>query len=143
MSEQLAWNATLDASPEDTGLRLVYSDWLRDRGDPRADGYAAIGTYGVVLKRPDKFPALMVDTVVPDHDQFMRHRQIHGPHLIPAWWFRAVTARLDPRNQRYQRDFDPLPTRRTCEDALALAWSDMTEREQKKCHEFLTGTPAT
>jgi uncharacterized protein (TIGR02996 family) len=32
----------LDARPEDWQTLLVFSDWLRERDDPRADGYAAL-----------------------------------------------------------------------------------------------------
>lgn len=40
----------LDAHPDDWQARLVYADWLEERGDPRAEGYRALG----VLRRvPD------------------------------------------------------------------------------------------
>jgi uncharacterized protein (TIGR02996 family) len=32
----------IDAYPEDWQTVAVFSDWLRDRDDPRADGYAAL-----------------------------------------------------------------------------------------------------
>jgi uncharacterized protein (TIGR02996 family) len=39
----------IDASPEDWQTLLVFSDWLRDRDDVRADGYAALARH---RKRP-------------------------------------------------------------------------------------------
>ncbi len=34
----------LDACPEDWQTRLVFADWLQERGDVRAEGYRALGT---------------------------------------------------------------------------------------------------
>jgi uncharacterized protein (TIGR02996 family) len=31
-------------NPSDWQLRLVFADWLQDRGDPRSEGYRALGT---------------------------------------------------------------------------------------------------
>jgi uncharacterized protein (TIGR02996 family) len=36
-SEDLAFLVALRTSPQDEALRLVYADWLEERGDPRAD----------------------------------------------------------------------------------------------------------
>jgi uncharacterized protein (TIGR02996 family) len=33
----------LDASPNDWQARLVFADWLQEQGDPRAEGYRALG----------------------------------------------------------------------------------------------------
>jgi uncharacterized protein (TIGR02996 family) len=35
--------AALDANPEDWQIRLVFADWLQERGDARAEGYRALG----------------------------------------------------------------------------------------------------
>jgi uncharacterized protein (TIGR02996 family) len=35
----------IDANPEDWQTLIVFSDWLRDRDDPRADGYAALARH--------------------------------------------------------------------------------------------------
>jgi uncharacterized protein (TIGR02996 family) len=37
MSEEEAFLAAVRAEPEDDGHRLVYADWLEERGDPRAE----------------------------------------------------------------------------------------------------------
>jgi uncharacterized protein (TIGR02996 family) len=37
------FHCAIEANPDD-GHTLVFSDWLRDRGDKRADGYAVTGT---------------------------------------------------------------------------------------------------
>lgn len=33
----------IDASPDDWNARLVFADWLQEQGDPRAEGYRALG----------------------------------------------------------------------------------------------------
>lgn len=33
----------LDANPDDFHTRLVFADWLQERGDERAEGYRALG----------------------------------------------------------------------------------------------------
>jgi uncharacterized protein (TIGR02996 family) len=43
------FQAKLDADPDDWQTRLVFADWLEERGDPRAEGYRALG---VSRKRP-------------------------------------------------------------------------------------------
>ncbi len=43
MSDEDAFQAALDANPDDHVTRLVFADWLQDRGDERAEGYRAMG----------------------------------------------------------------------------------------------------
>jgi uncharacterized protein (TIGR02996 family) len=37
------FNAALDAHPDDHHTRMVFADWLQERGDERAEGYRALG----------------------------------------------------------------------------------------------------
>ena len=37
MSSEHAFLATIEAQPDDRAVRLVYADWLEERGDPRAE----------------------------------------------------------------------------------------------------------
>jgi uncharacterized protein (TIGR02996 family) len=53
------FQAALDAHPKDWQTRLVFADWLDERGDPRAEGYRALGTLSLcpdycaqALKKP-------------------------------------------------------------------------------------------
>jgi uncharacterized protein (TIGR02996 family) len=41
--EEDAFQARLDEHPDDHTTRLVFADWLEERGDPRASGYRALG----------------------------------------------------------------------------------------------------
>src|SRR5205807_34493 len=37
MSDEAAFLQALDADPEDLTLRMVFADWLEERGDPRGE----------------------------------------------------------------------------------------------------------
>src|SRR4051812_28237780 len=37
MSEDTPFLEAINASPDDHAIRLVYADWLEERGDPRAE----------------------------------------------------------------------------------------------------------
>lgn len=43
MTTEDDFQAQLDADPEDWQTRLVFADWLEERGDLRAEGYRALG----------------------------------------------------------------------------------------------------
>lgn len=43
MTTEDDFQRALDANIEDWQTRLVFADWLEERGDPRAEGYRALG----------------------------------------------------------------------------------------------------
>jgi uncharacterized protein (TIGR02996 family) len=43
MTDESAFQAALDADPANFALRLVFADWLEERGDRRAAGYRWMG----------------------------------------------------------------------------------------------------
>lgn len=43
MTTEDDFQAALDADPGNWQTRLVFADWLQERGDERADGYRALG----------------------------------------------------------------------------------------------------
>jgi uncharacterized protein (TIGR02996 family) len=45
MTREDDFQAALDANPTDWQTRLVFADWLEERGDPRAEGYRALGLW--------------------------------------------------------------------------------------------------
>ncbi len=49
MTTEEDWNKLLDENPADFDSRRIFGDWLEERGDPRADGYRALG---VLRKHP-------------------------------------------------------------------------------------------
>jgi uncharacterized protein (TIGR02996 family) len=64
MTTEDDFQSALDANPDDWQTRLVFADWLEDRGDPRAEGYRALGR---LRKRP--------------------HRESTRPTNRPVWWW--------------------------------------------------------
>lgn len=55
MSDEIFFQAALDASPNDLAARLLLAEWLEARGDWRADGYAWMARH---CKRPLLHPML-------------------------------------------------------------------------------------
>lgn len=43
LDEEKAFQDHLDKYPDDHNHRMVFADWLQERGDPRAEGYRAMG----------------------------------------------------------------------------------------------------
>lgn len=55
MTDEEGFQAALDrvwAGSEADATRLALADWLREQGDPRADGYAALGAF---RRAPERF----------------------------------------------------------------------------------------
>lgn len=48
MNEEAAFFAAINENPGDSTTRLVFADWLDDRGDPRGAGFRAIVRLGIV-----------------------------------------------------------------------------------------------
>jgi len=119
------FQAALDAEPTDWNTRLVFADWLQDRGDPRAAGYRAIAA--------------------------QQRRPLQGRHQkSDACWWCSATGPLSQTHNLIPRDwFGLLPegegskmfwpllndkgvvkSRRECEDALALAFAQLPADRQ-------------
>src|SRR3954452_8555626 len=85
MTTEDDFQAALDTHPDDWQTRLVFADWLQERGDPRADGYRALG----LLRRcphhytGDSPPSWGFDRagVFPQDDEEI---------TLPPDWFEAI-----------------------------------------------------
>ena len=127
--------AALDADPEDHNTRLVFADWLQERGDPRAEGYRALGQlrvspchFGSGIFDADARTKMSASDLYRDKwwwcaapDEKFR------PHFLPDGWFPAARVPL-------------FTTRREAEDAAAVAFG---KRSPKRRAELLAATPAT
>ena len=111
--EEAAFQAALDAVPDDHTTRLVFADWLQERGDPRAEGYRMLGRLGV-------FPQCH-----GDGDWWYWYR-LHHDHSLPCaeWWktyrelLNCSIYALVPRRQAEDtaaRAFAKLPRERRAE----------------------------
>ena len=72
----------LDASPEDWQTRLVFADWLQDQGDPRAEGYRALGA----LRRVALVGTLYREGQAVYLCELPGRRYAGGPFLPEDWY---------------------------------------------------------
>lgn len=114
MTTEDALQALLDANPDDHTTRLVLADWLQDYGDPRADGYRALGA---LRMQPEDFGGKCPWTwwLV---SSFPETRNPIG--MLARCWFDAIP-KVHPAGDS-SRDYD---TRREAEDAAAIAFSKL------------------
>lgn len=54
MTSEDDFQAMLDADPSDWSTRLIFADWLDDRGDPRAEACRALGVLRLAPFRTDR-----------------------------------------------------------------------------------------
>ena len=119
----------LDANPEYHQTRLVFADWLQERGDPRAEGSRVMGKRRFATKSAQ-------DCRWYDAEKYVE--EAFGDNLPHAWYV-ALVARLGtPRQQSalgccvsngYWLLFS---TRRAAEDAAALAFLKLTEERRAR-----------
>jgi uncharacterized protein (TIGR02996 family) len=117
----------LDEHPEDWDTRLVFADWLEERGDPRADGYRAIARQ---KRRPLKSQRQRENGVV----WWWWHR-FGGTFYnhVPDDWFDLLPP--GPGSKMFwpsQAGPENLRSRRECEDALALAFGRLPEVRRRQ-----------
>jgi uncharacterized protein (TIGR02996 family) len=135
MNEEEAFQAALDANPDDWQTRLVFADWLQERNDPRAEGYRVLGTR---RHRPGR------SNMSSRESQY--YGFTHGSNRgsdpvkacpgcwIPKTWFNRIEM-VPPGNEYWTWK----ETRREAEDAAALAFSRLSARRRA---ELLTGKRA-
>lgn len=112
MTTEDDFQAALDAHPEDWQTRLVFADWLEERGDVRAGGYRAMGASRVHPFTPQT-----------------THYWISTGH----WWYWANGAEVHQLQEdwwtRWRDSINHhnggVPTRRAAEDAAALVFAQL------------------
>jgi uncharacterized protein (TIGR02996 family) len=135
----------IEANPDDWDTLAVFSDWLRDRDDPRADGYAA-------LARHRKCPLVQTLTKMRKAELngvwFAWLKVAHAVHSNHAG--RATTTDLDalpPDWYDTVREFNQLPnwkpiawaSFRTRAEALDAAARGFAQLPAERRAELLTG----
>jgi uncharacterized protein (TIGR02996 family) len=138
MTTEDDFQTAIDAQPKDWQTRLVFADWLEDRGDPRAAGYRAIA---IQQRRPLQGQKMQKDK---GYDEKTQKRK-----SLDTWWWHCPANDLQTHNNIPRDWFDLLPagegskffwpvhsdakglmSRRGCEDALALAFSKLPPERQ-------------
>lgn len=113
LNEEEAFQQHLDQHPDDHNHRMVFADWLQDRGDPRAEGYRALGiSRKIPQNRGNK-----------KYHLWFALQGIHNynPEYLPYdWWYN-----INPSNHNgYARfDHNEFKTRRDAEDAAAIGFT--------------------
>jgi uncharacterized protein (TIGR02996 family) len=138
MTTEDDFHAILDANPDDHHTRLVFADWLQDRGDARAEGYRALG----VLEKYPSVTGRFSTFGGSDHPyrfdvDWMLFNKMY---LLPYDWFRLMP--YDPLEDWKHGNlvvWRRLATRRKLEDAATLAFAKLPESRRR---ELLEGKAA-
>ena len=114
MTTEDDFQRALDSNPEDWQTRLVFADWLQERGDPRADGYRALG---VNRRVPDTRSTLMFRYTSAPAVSFGIDPQ--HTYVLPLDWYKLADSEWDKSacGPFYK------VTRRAAEDTAALAFA--------------------
>jgi uncharacterized protein (TIGR02996 family) len=129
----------LDERPGDHLARQVFADWLQDRGDPRAEGYRALGVMRRDCTQEGAF--LAIDTYRGTCPYWGHYgHQILQVHHLPGDWFSLleVAGRSDCNAPSWSQRFDA--TRRELDDAAAIAFSRLPPERRA---EILSGALLT
>lgn len=129
MNEEEAFQAALDANPDDWQTRGVFADWLEERGDVRAEGYRALGVLG-------KYPSYGhedVSVVVWDRrcPYWVTESDVKS-RVLPLDWYDMLVIRGKGEKCAPDWAFATNATRRECEDAAALAFSKLPAERRKQ-----------
>ena len=120
MTTEDDFQAALDADPGDHFTRLVFADWLDDRGDPRGSGYRAMGEMG-------RFPASH-RFFKGQWDWFLLPEKAtnSSPWQIPEVWL------INADYSNHEGVMWCYPTRWRAEDALARGWGQLEVFQQEE-----------
>lgn len=127
MTTEDDFNAALDACPEDWQTRLVFADWLQERGDPRAEGYRAIASNRFVFcdqaargKGAFSWIPLEPSTIFESG-----YDDTGDPSDIPSDWFDELVGGELRERGPWGGGSVQYPNRRAAEDAAALAFAEL------------------
>lgn len=123
MTSESDFQAALDADPTDRHTRLVFADWLQDRGDPRADGYRALG---LLRLRPHAIGNRNWWTAQGDGHPYYNH-------LPPDWFKKVAGYRHTSITWRWPMTWDESRDNRAeIENAAALAFAHLSAKRRAK-----------
>ncbi len=114
MTTEDDFQRALDANPDDHHTRLVFADWLQERGDERAEGYRELGHLRL-------YPCHFVERDMWYFGVASNpHAATFPRHALPTVWFGAVESTIqfgaDEEFWRYRK------TRRELDDDAAAAY---------------------
>jgi uncharacterized protein (TIGR02996 family) len=114
----------LDANPDDWQTRLVFADWLQERGDPRAEGYRALAVRRWRAYQPNPGGHWTVANYRADKPTDVSD--------LPNDWFGHVwdAAPRKNRNPTTKGRWISTNSRRAAEDVAALAFAKLPPKRQ-------------
>lgn len=135
MNDEDAFQAALDADPSDRTTRLVFADWLQERGDERAEGYRALAALRLAPVALKMGSGVWIGKTVwffgpAGHGA----RSFPRRATLPAAWFENVE-KTEGGDQHWRRFL----TRRQAEDAAAVAFAKLPPERRA---ELLSGKRA-
>lgn len=122
MTTEDDFHAVLDAHPRDWQTRLVFADWLDERGDPRAEGYRMMGHARMAPHGP-RNPTQEGQTqwgwleTVTGRNSGCNVKSYWHQYLTTRWQEAPVGMHVSWAGERVVYD-----TRREAEDDAAVAW---------------------
>lgn len=132
MTTEDDFQKALDADPNDHQTRLVFADWLQERGDERAEGYRMLG-YARMVPFGPKRPTQIGDThwgwleTVTGRSHGCTVKSYWHTHLSTVWvsappgWHKSWSG----RRVAY-------PTRAEAEDDAARAWLKVDAKKRER-----------
>jgi uncharacterized protein (TIGR02996 family) len=98
------FSRALDAAIDDWQTRLVFADWLEEQGDPRAEGYRALGLLRKHPTHPDEDGCFWMT-------KWSCRRDVEGildHEVLPDDWFDLATKPNEPAHvsERSRRDLE-------------------------------------
>jgi uncharacterized protein (TIGR02996 family) len=120
----------LDSAPYDHQTRLVLSDFLQERNDPRAEGYRALGQL-------QKMPAYHKDNNVHHWYHFNKSNDVIPElfdnidpdlqrNVLPFDWYMLTKPGKEAHEAHYHK------SRKEADDAAALAFFQLPEERRKE-----------
>jgi uncharacterized protein (TIGR02996 family) len=131
MTTEEDFQKKLDENPTDWQTRLVFADWLQERGDERAEGYRALaalrifpsGTDGCEVKW--QYPGFIRANYRPRMCWGLARTEDVRRHAIPDDWFYLIPIDVTEWSNWRVRE-----KRREIEDAAALAFAKLPPDRQ-------------
>lgn len=135
MTTEDDFRRALDAHPDDHHTRLVFADWLDEHGDPRGEGYRALGALRLWPfewnNPPD--PGGVSRWLFHNGKGNYRGVPIPDEHRLPQDWIDAITGKKQRQPLIICWDIGtggtPAP-RSLMEDAAALAFAKLPAKRR-------------
>ena len=150
MSDEDAFHAAIDAAPEDAAPRLVFADWLDERGDERAEGYRAMGRLARVPLAPNynsEYTIYHRWSWVDDCNIWGRSGAFGDgdilPHALPVDWIGRIENCPRYGDTNLSAGWREWPTRRETEDAAARAFARLPEDRREELLKSTAKLPPT